>query len=134
MAFPVEKKWIERAELELGARFPELHRQSLMESNGDTVVQYGGEEWEFLPVRDDSNRRRTARSWSGVVHVTVELRKSRVWPAEYVVFATAGDGNYLLFRIDTTSGCMLEDVFVWDHEHQIALPAGISLEGLLRSL
>ena len=123
MGFPVDIVYIDRAEQELGAVFPEDFRLSVMNDNGGVSVEWMGQEWLVMPIRDDSNVTRLKRTWCDII---VETRQMRSWglPDHFVVFADSGDGNYLMFRI--SDGRMESQVYVWDHESGIPFGTGVS--------
>lgn len=74
MPFPVEEKFIEKAEVDLGARFPALFRMQMMAMNGGEVA-VGSDSFHLHPFFDTSDKRRLKRKCNSIVHETVYARK-----------------------------------------------------------
>lgn len=115
MAFPVDARWIQQAEAELGRALPPWLRNRLMAQNGGTL-RVEGEPWPLHPVFDGSDRKRTARTANHIVLETREARKWRTFPADAIAIAKNGFGDQIVLRADS-------DVpEFWDHEAGEVLP------------
>jgi len=111
--FPVEKKYIERAELELGLAFPEEYASRLRRENGGEV-EVAGDTWQLHPVFDDSDRKRITRTANHLVKETESARKWRGFPPDAISIGANGSGDRLILLPE---GDRFGDaVFLWDHE------------------
>jgi hypothetical protein len=85
MAFPVEKKFIEIAEAELGVKFPESFRNKMMKLNGGCVQLTDDDEvdedeasyYELNPFYDTSDKKRIKRTRNSIVHEGKRVGLSR---------------------------------------------------------
>ena len=114
MPFPTEQKFIIKAEEALGRRFPESYAAPMLRSNGGTV-EVDDDEWTLYPIRDDSDRKRLARSASDVVTETRAARNWKGFPDSAVAIGANGSGD-LLVLLAAGTDVFGEAVFVWEHE------------------
>lgn len=114
MPFPTEQRFIIRAEEALGRRFPESYAARILRSNGG-AVEVDDDEWTLHPVRDDSDRKRLARSSSDVVTETSAARNWKGFPDSAVAIGAHGSGD-LLVLLAASADHFGEAVFVWEHE------------------
>ena len=102
MAFPVEKKFIEIAEAELGVKFPESFRNKMMRLNGG-AVQWPNEDevgyYELNPFFDTSDKKRIKRTCNSIVHETKTYREQYGLPQNFIVLADS-DADLLVYRIE----------------------------------
>ncbi|MEJ2444833.1 MAG: SMI1/KNR4 family protein [Exilibacterium sp.] len=107
MAFPVEEKFIEKAEAELGVKFPESFRNKMMKLNGGSV-QFPNEEevaedevgyYELHPFYDTSDKKRIKRTCNSIVHETKTYRDQYGLPQNLIVLADS-DGDLLVYKIE----------------------------------
>ena len=61
MAFPVDEKYIENAEIELGVKFPDSFRKKMMKVNGGGV-EVSTDYFELHPFYDASDKKRIKRT------------------------------------------------------------------------
>ncbi|RYF04085.1 MAG: SMI1/KNR4 family protein, partial [Oxalobacteraceae bacterium] len=61
MPFTLDDKYLDSAEQQLGARLPASYRRSMMAANGGEIAGKL-EDWYLYPIRDDSDKKRLARS------------------------------------------------------------------------
>ena len=109
MAFPVADCFIVAAEEALGRRLPEPLRTRLARSNGGDI-EAGDDEWRLHPVRDDSDRKRLARSANDISRETEIARRWPHFPPDAIAVATNGSGDVLVLIPQS------DDVHLWDHE------------------
>jgi len=107
MAFPVEEKFIEIAEAELGVRFPESFRNKMMKLNGG-CVQFPNEDevdedevsyYELNPFYDTSDKKRIKRTCNSIIHETKTYRDDYGLPQNLIVLAD-NDGDLLVYKIE----------------------------------
>ncbi len=79
MPFPVDERYVQAAEQELGHRLPETLRSRLRVNNGGEVTD-GEEDWQLHPVWDSSSRERSRRSANHIVRETHQARTWRGFP------------------------------------------------------
>lgn len=109
MAFPVADRFIVAAEQMLGRQFPEPLRSRLARSNGGEI-EAGNDDWVLHPVRDDSDRKRLARSANDISRETELARRWSCFPPDAVAVATNGTGDLLVLIPQS------DNVHLWDHE------------------
>lgn len=115
MPFPVQARFLDAAEAALGVRFPSAYRARLAADNGGELCA-GDEVWWLHPVRDDSDRRRLARTCNDVVRETRDARARPGFPAQAVAIAHNGAGDCLVFvPASAHAGSLDEPVWRWDH-------------------
>ncbi|WP_193165844.1 SMI1/KNR4 family protein [Microbulbifer hainanensis] len=109
MAFPVEEKFVEIAEAELDARFPESFRNKMMKLNGGCVQLPSDDEvdedevgyYELNPFYDTSDKKSMKRTCNSIVHETKTYRDDYGLPQNLIVLADE-DGDLLVYKIDET--------------------------------
>jgi hypothetical protein len=100
-------------ESRIGARFPESYRLRMMRSNGGQI-HVAGDEWELIPIRDDTDRKRLTRTTSDVISETASYSGFPTWPQLALAIAHNGSGDALVMF---QSGSGFEpEIFVWSHE------------------
>ena len=109
MPFPVDERWIQQAESELGRALPAWLRSRLMSDNGGELV-VDGEAWSLYPVWDSSDRKRMARTGNHLVLETREARKWKTFPRNAIAIAANGFGDHVILRTDSD----LPEL--WEHE------------------
>ncbi len=118
--WPIDLSAIECAEVALRIRLPEPYRHGMARANGGEVMAFGLP-WELCTFRDDTNRRRLARTWDDIVRVTFAHLEIGGFPEGAVVLA-AVDGNALILRREPGNPEVLKDeVWAWwgDGAHSI---------------
>jgi hypothetical protein len=116
MPWPVELQYVQKAEQDLGVKFPLDFVVELRRMNGGTIVFDGDDAWELHPVWDTSDDKRASRTCNDIVR---ETRTARAWygfPQDAVAIADGGDGD-LLVLVPGESAVQLSDtVYFWRHE------------------
>jgi hypothetical protein len=118
MAFPVSEDDIQTAETALGRRLPQELRNRLRISNGGDVSTTE-DDWVLNPVRDVSDRARSARTANDIVRETQEARGWPSFPNGGIAVASNGAGDLLILQPDS------EDMFLWNHETGTTSPLSV---------
>jgi hypothetical protein len=121
MAFNLAEQYVQQAEVALGATLPRNYRVTMMESNGGEL-DVRDDDWELIPIRDSSDRKRLARSCNDIVAETKSFRDWNGFPADVVVIAKNDSGDCIVFRREG-------DIFhpaphIWNHETRTLLKIG----------
>ena len=114
MSFPVEEKFIEKAESDLGVRFPASFRTRMMAMNGGEVA-VGTDSFHLHPFFDTSDKKRLKRTCNSIVHETRYARQHYSLPEDIVQIGTNGGGDTLVYRIGE-DGALDTTVYWLDHE------------------
>lgn len=99
MAFSVEEKFVELAEAELGAKFPESFRSRMIKSNGG-CVEVSDDYYELNPFYDTSDKKRIKRTCNSIVHETKTYRGHYGLPHDLIVLGGNGGGDLLVYKIE----------------------------------
>ena len=113
MPFDLDERYVQIAEQALGTSFPLTYRLAMMKSNGGTVA-IGSGNWELYPIADDSNKKRLARTFNGVVPETERVRAWRRFPSGAVTLGSNGEGDQVVFLAGENG--LRPEVFIWRHE------------------
>ncbi|MDH5573087.1 MAG: SMI1/KNR4 family protein [Gammaproteobacteria bacterium] len=114
MAFPVEEKYIEVAEAELGVKFPESFRNKMMKKNGGEVAVLE-DSFELHPFYDTSDKKRIKRTCNSIVH---ETKNSQIYyrlPSNLIVIGNNGGGDELVYKVEV-NGNINPAVYWFNHE------------------
>lgn len=114
MAFPVDEKFIEQAELELGVRFPASFRNKMMQMNGGSI-EILGDVYDLHPFYDTSDKKRLKRSCNCIVRETQTARQHYGLPVDLILIARSGGGDSLCFQI-LESGELDQHVYLQRHD------------------
>jgi hypothetical protein len=128
MPFPTEQRFIIQVEEALGRRLPESYAARMLRSNGG-AVEVDDDEWTVHPVRDDSDRKRLARSSSDVVTETSAARSWKGFPDSAVAIGANACGD-LLVLLAADGDRFGEAVFIWEHETGETRQVAASVLGL----
>jgi hypothetical protein len=116
MPFPVDKRFIEAAEQELGVRFPEAYIRFMSASNGGNTPD---DRWLLHPVYDNSDRKRMQRTSNHIVRETAKARAHNGFPHGAVVVGEDMEGRLLLLLPDSGEPGRLSDaVYSWHPFHR----------------
>ncbi len=132
MAFPVEEKYIENAEKELGVSFPNSFREKMMKSNGGGV-EVKQDYFELHPFYDTSEKKRIKRTCNSIVHETKTARNNYRLPENLIVIGNNGGGDVLVYKIES-DGSVDSTVYWFDHETEELVFAANDFGGLSESL
>ena len=114
MPFPVEEKFIEKAEAELGTKFPESFRMKMMKLNGGGI-EVSDDYFELHPFYDTSDKKRIKRTCNSIVHETKTARDYYRLPSNLIVIGNNGGGDVLVYKIEE-NGEIRSTVYWFDHE------------------
>lgn len=113
MAFNLEEQYLLETESALGATLPDTYRLAMMRNNGG-MVDAVEEDWELIPIRDASDKKRLARSCNDIVTETASFREWSDFPAGAVAIATNGSGDCIVFIRE--GGKFHPQPHIWSHE------------------
>jgi len=113
MPFDLDERYVRAAEQALGVSFPTTYRLAMMRSNGGTVATES-DYWELYPIADDSDRRRLARTFNGVVPGTQRAKAWRGFPSGAISLGSNGEGDQVIFL--AAGKGLGPEVFIWRHE------------------
>lgn len=118
MPFPVDIKFVRRAEAALGIAFPaSFIKKMLKENGGELFVPDVDDYFQLFSFFDDSDKKRLARTCSDIVKETAKAREWRGFPAGAVAIGTDAGGNLLVLLPDPQNPQRLgEPIFDWFHE------------------
>jgi hypothetical protein len=129
MAFNLSEQYVQEAEVALAARLPESYRVAMMANNGGEV-DAADDDWELIPIRDSSDRKRLARSCNDIVTETKSYREQSGFPDDVVVIAENGSGDCLLFR--RQGNAFHPAPHVWLHETRTLMKISDDFSDLAR--
>lgn len=116
MAFPVDERYINDAETELGVKFPASFKERMKRVNGG-VIELEDDSWTVYPVFDKSDVKRIKRTSN---HIPLETKNSRKWdnfPVDAVAVGENGLGDKLVLLPERPDASHLgETIYLWLHE------------------
>jgi hypothetical protein len=116
MAFPVDKKYIEDTEKELGLFFPQTFVDKMTLENGGELSTED-DDWQLIPFFDKSDSKRISRTCN---HIVLETKNARDWPLfpdNVIVIGQNGFGDFLVLQKGPTDkNVLLDTIFIWRHE------------------
>ncbi|HXU00205.1 MAG TPA: SMI1/KNR4 family protein [Polyangia bacterium] len=115
MAFPLDIKFVKRAEEKLGRRLPLGYVAKMCRDNGGEVTA-GGDLWWLYPIFDDGDRRRLKRTCNDILRETERAREWPEFPPEALAIGHDGGGDRLAFLPDPERDRYEDQVYRWDHE------------------
>ena len=113
MAFNLEEQYVLETENALGATLPDTYRLAMMTNNGGTVDAVD-EDWELIPIRDASDKKRLARSCNDIVTETASFREWSGFPTGAVAIAANGSGDCIVFIREGDK--FHPQPHIWSHE------------------
>jgi hypothetical protein len=123
MPFPVDIRFVKRAEEKLRRKLPSSYVARMCMRNGGELAA-GDDAWQLYPVLDDSDRKRLARTCNDIVRETNAARQWRDFPANAVAIGSNGGGDQLVLVADESTDRFRDEVYWWDHEtgelHKVA--------------
>ena len=128
MSFPLEERFIEKAEGELGVRFPESFRRKMMAENGGEVA-VGSDSFLLHPFYDTSDKKRIKRTCNSIVHETKYAREHYRLPDDIIIIGSNGGGDCLVYKIRDKE--VVDPTVFWlDHENDNLNHAADDFSGL----
>jgi len=116
MPFPLDPKYIQETEDELGLLFPEKFKNKMGNENGGEIIT-DEDEWQLYPFFDKSDNKRISRTCN---HIGLETKQAKEWdnfPPNAIAIATNGCGDHLvLLPLDTDNKKLSEEIYFWFHE------------------
>ena len=89
MPFPVEDKYIDESERQLGVHFPLSFRSKMKRENGGEI-ETDGDTWFLHPFFDNSDKNRLKRTCNDIVRETHLARQWNGFPQNGVSIAESG--------------------------------------------
>lgn len=116
MPFPVDKKYIQDAEKELGLIFPNVFIEKMCEENGGEL-ETDEDAWQLFPFFDQSDSKRISRTCNHIILETNNAREWATFPEDAIAIGENGCGDYLILTTDPLNDKQLLDtIHVWRHE------------------
>ena len=100
MTLAIDEKFISACEKQLGARFPESYRKSMMNQNGG-VVEIDDLEWDLVPIADIVSETNDDATWNGYPNRAVSIGRDMF--GDILVLLRLGPG-------------FSNRVYHWDHD------------------
>ncbi|MDR0196340.1 MAG: SMI1/KNR4 family protein [Myroides sp.] len=129
MPFPIELKYIEQTEEELGVLFPDQFKTKMMQENGGELTSKE-DDWQVYPFFDRSDKKRINRT----CNIGLETKQASSWhnfPANAIAIASNGSGDYLILLPETGNEKQLSEViYSWWHEEGIPQQIADSINDL----
>ncbi len=116
MAFPVDVKYINEFESEIGLKLPSAYKKGLTVTNGGEIDN-ASDLWQVFPVFDKSNRKRISRTSNHIIRETKSAKEWQGFPQEAIAVASNGYGDFAILIPDKFNTEYFEDkVYMWLHE------------------
>ena len=110
MLFPVDVRFVRKAEEELGTQLPAAYVAHITKTNGGMSPD---ERWILHPIFDATDRKRITRTANHVVSETKRARGLTFFPASGVVIGESHEGHLLILLPDPESPERLGDAVYW---------------------
>ncbi|MCO5250168.1 MAG: SMI1/KNR4 family protein [Candidatus Kapabacteria bacterium] len=115
MPLPLDLKFIEELEINLGISFPEKYKSKMTIQNGGEIQT--DDKWALFPFLDKTDHKRISRTSN---HIELETANAKEWdnfPADAVAIGENGFGDLLILLPDKSVPSKLTDnIFIWLHE------------------
>ncbi|UQB69986.1 SMI1/KNR4 family protein [Epilithonimonas zeae] len=116
MPFPIDLKYIEETEKELGLTFPDSFKNKMRKENGG-ALSTKEDDWQLFPFFDQADQKRISRTSN---HIVLETKLARNWgnfPVDGIAIASNGSADYLILLTTKENDKLLDDkIFSWLHE------------------
>lgn len=116
MPFPIDLKYIEETEKELGLTFPDSFKNKMRKENGGTLSTKE-DDWQLLPFFDQADQKRMSRTSN---HIVLETKQARNWgnfPVDGIAIASNGSADFLILLPTKENDKLLgAEIFSWFHE------------------
>ena len=113
MPFDLSEEQLRATENEIEAKFPEAYRRQMMRSNGGEI-DAASDNWNLIPLRDASDRKRLSRTANHVLVETKSLSGFPKWHENALAIAENGTGDALVMLRDGDQ--IKPQVYKWCHE------------------
>ncbi|MBE4164561.1 DUF3265 domain-containing protein [Vibrio parahaemolyticus] len=113
MAFNLKEEQLVNTEVELGARLPHDYRESMKTDNGGEATTEE-DDWELYPIKDNSDRKRLARTCNHIIAETKACFGFGNFPHHALAIASNGLGDQMVFLKESEQ--FKPEVYVWLHE------------------
>lgn len=114
MPFPIDIKYINETEKELGVIFPDKFRSKMIKGNGGELLTEE-DDWLLFPFFDKSDNKRISRTCN---HIGLETKQAREWdnfPKNGIAIASNGCGDTLIL-LPKNENKLSDEIFIWYHE------------------
>lgn len=112
MPFDLPESELKKTESIIGT-LPSEYRLAMIEENGGEA-ETEEDHWEFYPIKDTSDKRRTARTCNHIISETESCKGYGNFPEGVVAIANNGMGDQMLFFKE--GGKFKDEVYLWLHE------------------
>lgn len=116
MPFPIDLKFIEKLEADLGLSFPEKYKNKMLIENGGRI-QHHEDDWTLFPFLDNLDKKRISRTCN---HIGLETKNAKEWdnfPMDAIAIGQNDFGDLLiLLPVKSTPNKLADNIFVWLHE------------------
>lgn len=123
MPFPLNIRFIKKAEERLGRNLPHAYKARMLRENGGELLT-GTDCWQLFPILDDSDRKRLKRTCNDIVYESKQATNRPGFPKDAVAIGTNGGGDLLVLLAEPGSNQFGDAVLWWDHEtdelHKVA--------------
>jgi hypothetical protein len=114
MPFPIEEKYVEQTEHELGAKLPSWFRVKMMSENGGELSAMG-DVWDLIPIKNPLNRKTLERTCNDLLRESESAKGFPGFPPNAVTIAQNGTGDYLMF-LKQEDGTFDNRTYHFNHE------------------
>ncbi|MFV0293744.1 MAG: SMI1/KNR4 family protein [Paracoccus sp. (in: a-proteobacteria)] len=116
MPFPIDLKYIEETEKELGLIFPDIFKAKMKKENGGEI-ETENDNWQIIPFFDKSDKKRISRTSNHIVLETKQIRNWSNFPTDGIAIASNGSGDHLVLLPTKENNKILSDeIYSWYHE------------------
>lgn len=113
MAFNLTEEQLLNTEVELGAKLPHDYRESMKISNGGEATTEEAD-WELYPIKDNSDRKRLARTCNHIITETKLCFGFGNFPHHALAIASNGLGDQMVLLKESNQ--FKPEVYIWLHE------------------
>jgi hypothetical protein len=115
MAFPLDIRFVKRAEGKLCRKLPLGYVVKMCHSNGG-AVSTKTDSWTLFPIFDDSDRKRLKRTCNDIIREAAEARTRPGFPYNALAIGKNGGGDLLVLLAESETDRYEDAVYSWDHE------------------
>lgn len=116
MPFPIDLKYIEEFETQIGVIFPPYFKAKMQDLNGGEII-IEDEDWNIFPFLDKLDSKRISRTCN---HIGLETQNAKEWngfPNNSFAIGDNGFGDYLVLKPHSNNPkVLLDTIFIWRHE------------------